>query len=471
MRDFDTVEDPNSNEPRSNPQILRTPCFMMPLNKNKGFYGRAEYLEDMDEVLFPAESKTPTSDSASMTDMPRTFAICGAGGMGKTQLAAEYVHSRKDRFDAIFWLNADKTAKLAEGFGKIATQLGLITNDASPDARDPVIIREKVKGWFANPLKTEPTENSDSKDIASWLVVFDNADDTDQLEDYWPIEGDGCVIFTSRDPIANDPSRILANAGAELLPFGHEEATKLLCKLARVEKDADKVVKKLGGMPLAVVQVANYMVRQKLTCSEFLEQYAEEESHSEIFEHRDSTAGRRPSREPYRHNLGSVCALHQLKYGATLLDVIAFLDPDGIHERILTSWPHVTNLDDYPRSSTVYFKARAELIQSSLATKDTGDRRLLVHRLVQDIVRSKMPPDRYRSSFAAATSLVSSIWPYEDFGWRHGVARWRVCEELFPHILRLEQLSRYVQGTWGTSEMDLDLAILLTDAGWYFIRL
>lgn len=460
---MEAVQDPTINEQRSTPQTLRTPCFMMPLSRNKGFYGRANYLEDIDEVFFNAESSTPTTVSGSSNDIPKTFAICGAGGMGKTQLAVEYVYTRRDRFDAIFWLNADKTAKLAEGFGKIATHLGLITDDDSPDARDPVIIREKVKGWLANPLKAVTSENVES---ASWLIVFDNADDPDQLEDYWPIEGEGSVIFTSRDPIANDPSRMLANAGVDLMPFDDDEATTLLCQLARVKEDADKVVRKLGGMPLAVVQVANYMLRQKLNCSEFLEQYAEEESHAEIFEHRDSVIRRRPGQEAYRHNLGSVCALSRLKHGGILLEVISFLDPDGIHERILTSWPHVTNLDDYPRSSTVYFKARAELLQSSLATKDVGDKRLLVHRLVQDIVRSKMSAERYRSTFLAATCLVSSTWPYEDFGWRHGVARWRVCEELFPHILRLEQLSRYIQGEWGMSEMDLDLAILLTDAGW-----
>lgn len=59
----------------------------------------------------------------------------------KTELAAKFVSSHKDRFDAIFWIYADQAAKLAEGFGRIALALGLIPGD-SVNARDQVVTRD-----------------------------------------------------------------------------------------------------------------------------------------------------------------------------------------------------------------------------------------------------------------------------------------------------------------------------------------
>ncbi|MCJ1245245.1 hypothetical protein MMC30_002448, partial [Trapelia coarctata] len=116
----------------------------MPLAKNKDFYGRQNHLARLDRAFFDNSPGTHSSSIVSEADTPKTFAIWGPGGMGKTQLAAEFVYTRQDRFDAIFWVHADKAAKVAEDLGKIAAELGLVT-DNSPDVRDPVVIRELVK--------------------------------------------------------------------------------------------------------------------------------------------------------------------------------------------------------------------------------------------------------------------------------------------------------------------------------------
>jgi hypothetical protein len=54
-----------------------------------------------------------------------SFAICGLAGMGETELAVEYAYSRKDNFEAVFWLGADDTQILASNFTQITRQLGL----------------------------------------------------------------------------------------------------------------------------------------------------------------------------------------------------------------------------------------------------------------------------------------------------------------------------------------------------------
>lgn len=436
------------------------PCFLMPLARNKEFFFRHNDLDMLDQAFFGSSPETPTDSLATEADIPKTFAICGPGGMGKTQLAAEFIYRRKDRFDAVFWIYADKAAKVAEGFGKIALELGLTTEN-SPDARDPVVIRELVKGWLVNPVTSFKDSDEGPSPLASWILIFDNADEPDELEDYWPLNGSGCVLFTSRDPYVKD-SRLLATRGIDLEPFTVEEASSLLSRLTRKEGDSRGAAERLGGLPLAISQIASVIVRRNLNFNEFVKQYDEPESHLDIFEYQQAKGWR----SGYEHNLASVWALESLKHGAVLLDTMSFLDPDGVHERILTTHPHRVALDDYPRTATVFFKARTELLQSSLIARDKREERLVVHRLIQDAARAKMTPERYREIFITAVTLVSSVWPYETFGWRHTVARWRVCEELFPHVLRLKQLAVQAHPKIGSSGDDLEFARLMNDAGW-----
>lgn len=98
------------------------PCFMLSQNPNPDFIGRQDILKTIDEALLP------NNDSTCHGPSTRLFAICGMGGIGKTDLAVQYAHSRRDKFGAIFWLEAGGVSQLASDFGRIATQLGLQTS-------------------------------------------------------------------------------------------------------------------------------------------------------------------------------------------------------------------------------------------------------------------------------------------------------------------------------------------------------
>lgn len=126
----------------------------------------------------------------------RAYAICGPGGIGKTQTAIEYASSRKDRFDAILWVHADQAEKLADGFSHIAVAMGLVPEN-SADAKDQVLTRELVKWWLANSLKTYQDLERGMPDSAAWLLVFDNVDDPNLLTEFWPSDGPGCVLVVT----------------------------------------------------------------------------------------------------------------------------------------------------------------------------------------------------------------------------------------------------------------------------------
>lgn len=458
---FEVVPSTSDNKANIGTNLI-FPLYLITVSRNPGFFGREDILSRIDETFFSSEVRP--DDPHLQT---RTFAVCGPGGMGKTQTATAYVYTRKDRFDAIFWIHAASSAKLRDEFGRLAVKLGLI-DENSVDARDQVITRDLVKGWLANPPAPHGSLQAETGDIprpASWLLVFDNVDDIDVLQDFLPLGSPGCVLFTSRDPHAKH-SDFLATAGVDLQPFNEKESSQLLQKLTRKRGDSSAVHERLGGLPLAITQMASVIIRRALSYTEFVESYDEEvKAHdSELLQ---ANYPNLTKSNDYKETIWSVWAFQSLKHSRPLLDVLSFLDADGIPEIILTTTTNTVKiLDGFPDKKGTYLLARAELLQSSLITKDSSDRRLVIHRLIQDAARAKMDPQRFRDVFSFALSLVSSVWQFEEFGWRHSISRWKLCEELMPHVLQLRRFGEQIEVQHDTLKTDYSLAKLLTDAGW-----
>jgi hypothetical protein len=93
----------------------------------------------------------------------------GLGGIGKTQLAIEYIMRHKEKHTAIFWLNANDEDSLRLGFRDIAQQIllhhpstGLLCNVDLDGNLDRVV--GAVKTWL------------NLRDNTRWLIVYDNYD-------------------------------------------------------------------------------------------------------------------------------------------------------------------------------------------------------------------------------------------------------------------------------------------------------
>ena len=440
---------------QSHSRCLRLPFFSVSVSQNKEFYGRADILQLLDKTFFDDDH-----DSPSKITEAKTFAICGPGGMGKTEIATEYAYSRKSRFDAVFWIRADSTMKVRDQFSRVALDLGLVAED-SADARDDVIMRDLVRGWLATPLKNLDKPD-DMKNQATWLLILDNVDDINILEDIWPLQGPGCVIFTSRDPLVRN-SHFLAAGGVDLPPFSEEDASEFLQKLTNKQGDSTGIHERLGGLPLAITQMAGVIIRRALSFTEFVESYDEEEERAELLRLRYDQLNQ-PSK--YKKTVWSVWALESLKHSGPLLDVISMLDPDGILEDVLNKPQDIPLLEGFPRTSSNYQKARTELLQSSLIMRDTSSKRIVVHRLIQDAARSRLDSKAFRAAWSSALHLISSKWQFEFFGWRHSITRWKVCEELLPHVIKLYNHSSQIKWSERTFDSDFLFARLLTEAAW-----
>lgn len=168
----------------------------------------------------------------------RQFALCGLGGLGKTEIALEFALQHKDDYDAIFWVRADTVAKLDECYNDISIKLGL--QDPS-GKQNHVVGRESLKGWLSNPKKEATISDDASKSSstssaeADWLIVFDNADDPYLLMDYWP-QGRGSVLITSRDPIAKSLF-CTQFSGLDQNPLSDEDGAYLLRTLTETNNE------------------------------------------------------------------------------------------------------------------------------------------------------------------------------------------------------------------------------------------
>ena len=143
-------------------------------------------LEQMGRCLLPTKS---ISEDSGL----RSYVLLGVAGIGKTQLALQFLHRQQSYFDVVLWVSAQSVDSLSVAFSEIAIKLGLETKEI---ARDPMASRDIVKGWLEEPFQDFQTRQGRR---LSWILFFDGADEPDIVLDFWPYDGQGSVIVTSRD--------------------------------------------------------------------------------------------------------------------------------------------------------------------------------------------------------------------------------------------------------------------------------
>ncbi|KAI6085949.1 hypothetical protein F4821DRAFT_141851 [Hypoxylon rubiginosum] len=135
--------------------------FSLPLNLSQvtdvpRFVAREDELRQMHEILGKGDER-------------RTVILHGLGGMGKTQLAREYIKRHQKHFSAVIWLNARDVTSLRQSFMQAAQQIhrqypSIIYMRNVVQDRDLDKCAEAVKQWLEEPANTR------------WIVVYDNYD-------------------------------------------------------------------------------------------------------------------------------------------------------------------------------------------------------------------------------------------------------------------------------------------------------
>jgi hypothetical protein len=431
---------------------VKLPCYLLKTHsRNQDFVGRSDIIQQLDEYLLPLDE----GQERQLSDV-HSFALCGLGGIGKTQIALEFAYSRRELFDAVFWVPAEQVVKLDEAFSQMAIELQLIKPS---EAKDRVVSRNAVLSWLSEPSKESKSHSEILEDgglprWAKWLLIFDNVEDFSVLRDYVPLAGGGSILMTSRDPATKHC--IIQNAGRDLEPLGGEEARSLLMKLTYnsvSEEDKDGacgIVRRLGGLPIAITHVAGIINSRDLSFSECLKAYED----AEIIG--PDPASPIKGYGDYQHGLTTVWALNNLDQEAlALLQVLSMLDPDVVQESILQQAQNAdtAHMRDYPTPES-YVNTRTDLIRASLVRRNKQEKTLMVHRVVQDVVRTQMAPDRVIKVFGQATEFVSAAWA-DDREWAFGfrTSEWQVADSMNLHILALRSVYQLLSPELGMDQL------------------
>ncbi|CAI7586198.1 unnamed protein product [Penicillium manginii] len=435
----------------------KLPCYSFGTKRKMEYFcGRQDVLQKMDECLLPSPNKLESEGGEQL----QSFAICGLGGMGKTELAVEFAYTRKEYFEAIFWLGADNVQVLASNFANIAQQLGL-----EDGPQDLVASRDIVNGWLSKPMR-KVVEPDIPENQVHWLIIFDNVDNLDVLYDYWPTTGRGSVLITSRDPLAKH-NHLLEN-GQDLSPLTSTESETLMQHLTHVKADPPQrealaaILERLDGLPIVIDQMSSTFRDLRLSYIDFLRLYNEEGIvRLQTMQNFSATSDK----------VGSLVTLWSLKRLSIrtkeLLWVISLLDPDEIPEETFFYKKGHIALSNYPKTLRDYLQARAELLSSSLIKHDAEQQKISLHRLTQETARAIMDEKQLFQAFQTAIQLVIEAWPFQSMREHHWIARFPKCETIFPSILRLKSRAEEFIRDGRDYALNIGLAKLLNDTGWY----
>jgi hypothetical protein len=333
--------------PGALPQVWNVPA------RNPNFTGRAADLRRIADGLAVGPAVT-------------VAAVRGMGGVGKTTLANEYAHVHATDYELVWWVAAEEPTSIPDQFARLADQLGL-----DPDA-------DRLAAQVHQRLR----------DVAGWLLVFDNAVTADGIRPWLPpsLLPDGVpghVVVTTR-------RRRFGELGAVLDLDVIEPAEAVALMRKRVgdldEAVAGRIAEELGRLPLAVEQAAAYLDRSAMPGATYLRLLKERAE--AVYA---GTAAEATIASLWDLSLDSLA--EEVPAAAQLLDVCAYLAPEAVPLDLFTAHPE--QLPD-PLATAVtdelaFAGVVAAIVDYSLAKRSSdhaGDG-LQLHRLVQGALRAR----------------------------------------------------------------------------------
>ncbi|MGW2964549.1 tetratricopeptide repeat protein [Streptomyces sp. NPDC001220] len=354
----------------------------------------------------------------------RQYVVCGTGGVGKTQLAAQYARGVCDQgeVDVLVWVNGTSRSAVVDAFAAAAA--GLL--GAGRD--DPRAAVALFRAW----LKQAPGTGRALLG-ARWLVVIDDVPHVRALRDLWPPDvphGRTLVTTRNRDAVFLSggrgridvdrftPGEAVAYFTAKLARHGMRDTAQELAALAE----------DLGRLPLALSQAVPYMVNRGLDCAAYRARLANRtRSLADVMPTETGLPDDQALTVAAAWDLSIDLADQQPPQGLArpMLHLLGMLDPNGIPEPVLLSSParrHLTGHTARPdgaghrrdiADAGDAADALANLRQFSLVEYDPrGSGRVVrVHQLIQRAVTERLSDrDRTRCARDAGDALLD-VWP------------------------------------------------------------
>ena len=335
----------------------------VPFQRNPLFTGRDDILLSINHIFH----------SVPNAALRYECVLSGLGGVGKTQIALEYVYRYRQNYQAILWIDASTDETLAASTAAIATLL----HSSEKDGLQPTSPIEEIEDW----LQT----------YTNWLVVLDNVEDIEVISPILSTTHNNRILLTTR-------TRITGMIASHIDIDGMEEEEGKLFLLRRTRYidlrasldgapeslciQARDIVEAVDGFPLALDQAGAYIEETGCSLSGYLS----------LYQTQDATLLRRRGRVSAGHPQSVtdtlLYAIEKLEdanaVAAGLLCIFAFLDSSTIPEEII--------VEDYASGTydpLTFDAAIAELRKFSLIERNSHAKTLAIHPLTQVILRER----------------------------------------------------------------------------------
>ncbi|QFZ20457.1 tetratricopeptide repeat protein [Saccharothrix syringae] len=365
--------------------------------------------------------------------------VSGLGGVGKTQLAAQYAWSvwSDPDLDVAVWVSALSRDAVVTAYAEAAARV-LVERDPGIGERPPERAAGLFREWLAGTSRR-------------WLVVLDDVQDPAALKGLDPpAVPSGRVVITSRlrdAALTQGGHRVI-----ELDVFTPDQAVAYLAEALTGTTDGtdrdqlEGLAAELGWLPLALGQAAAYLTDQPLlgvadyramladrrrTLAELTppehalpdHQLTVAATWSLSIEHADRADDTRsPTTSRWRGLLTRVRRTTGSRGGGLvrpLLEIAALLDPNGTPLAVFTARPvldHLTTRTGREVTATDVHHGLTRLHRFSLITltPDRPARTVAVHALVQRAVRDTLTPDRLHTLAHTTADALHTVWPEND---------------------------------------------------------
>jgi CO dehydrogenase nickel-insertion accessory protein CooC1 len=378
--------------PAATPRIDNAPT------RNHDFTGRAATLEQLRDRLAGSGSGTATA-----------LALSGLGGVGKTQLAQEYAHRFKADYDIVWWVPAERVEEITGSLADLARQLELRVGDNVAEAAESALA-ELRKG-------TSPR----------WLLIFDNADNPDQVRSWLP-RGNGHVLITSRNKEWTNEAEPL---GVEV--FSRQESiAHLLHHVPLLDPgDAGRVADALGDLPLAIEQASTWLEQTGMPARAYMAELATRAT--------EILALNRPSDYPTPVVAAWNMSFDKLRdrspAAVRLLQILAFCSPGGISTDLLYSAATIQSLLPYDPALTerlMLGRIIRDISRFALVKVDPGSSLVQTHRLVQAVIQAQMTQDEQLAARHELHRILFGARP--ERGETDDPTNWVIFESIWPHL-------------------------------------
>jgi tetratricopeptide (TPR) repeat protein len=399
---------PYTTPPAGNPELAKLPRP----DSDSSYLGRSYPVQSESLPIknpnFTGRERILHAMRAALADGTTTMvALVGMGGVGKTQIAAEYAHRWVPHYDVVWWISADTPSLVRTALVALGDRLG------SPSGQD---MR----------LMARATIDLIERSALRMLLIFDNAEQVDEIRTLMPDRAGGHVIITSRDS-----SWTKAATTLKVDVFDRRESIDLLMATSTAVsiEEAGRLAATLGDLPLALSQYAAVQLATRMPAGEYLRLF---ESHVEGLLSIGKTA-------LYPMTVGTLVqmALSGLRTSqpaaALLLEMFAFLGPDPISLSVLINGHRARVAQPLKRA----FQDRSRLVNLVEELQRLGlirsvdvHQRIQVHRLVRLALLDQLNESEKRRSRSNVHNVLSAANP----GNPDDPVTWALHAEIGPHI-------------------------------------